>query len=129
MASRAIVVMVLLAGCGASTGSWSSGEPLECGPVVSNLFARSSSFVVQVWGDQLPELSKQLADLVARLAPVVERSCRDDRWSVELLACVDRLRVTDDPHKCNHLFTIDQAVGLGRRMTAVIMQRPRDVPR
>jgi hypothetical protein len=49
--------------------------------------------------------------VIETVKPVVVQSCEDDRWSSELLACMDRLTVTDDPHTCNHLFTQDQVVG------------------
>ena len=54
----------------------------------------------------------------------MEQSCREDRWSVELLGCLDGMTVTDDPHKCNHLFTIDQATSLSRRMLALMTRPP-----
>ncbi len=120
MPSRAIV-LALLVGCGATSGSSTSGRPLECGDVISNLFARSEAFAKQVWGDR-PVASSQLTGMIEAVKPVIVQSCRDDHWSVELLACLDRSAVTDDPHKCNHLFTNDQAVGLARRTIDAVMR-------
>jgi hypothetical protein len=120
---RAIVLSVLL-GCGATTGH-SSGQPLECGAVISNLLARSQAVVDQVWANQRFDPTKQLADALETVRPVIVESCRADRWSVDLLECLDGMAVTDDPHKCNHLFTTEQAVGLARRTIAVMTQRAR----
>ena len=127
MTPRVLVAIVLLAGCGAGAhgSSESTGSArLECGPVVASLFARSEAFVAQIWGGE-PELSRELTTVTSmldRLVPAVVSACRDDRWSGELLRCMDRIAVTDDPHKCNHLFTTDQAVGLARRLVPVMRE-------
>ncbi len=123
MTSRWLAVF-LLAGCGAASGSATRSSSLECDPVISNMFARSVGFVREVLRDQPPEMSKQLASTMDRIEPVLVQACREDRWSVELLGCLDGMTVTDDPHKCNHLFTEDQAVKLSRRMIAVVMRPP-----
>jgi hypothetical protein len=112
--------MLLLAACGATSGSSSSQRPVECGTVVSDLFARSNAVAMRIWGDLQPEVSKQLASMLDTITPVVIRSCRDDRWSPAVLECLAGMAVTDDPHKCNHLFTTDQAVGLTRRIVVVM---------
>jgi hypothetical protein len=129
MASREIgvaVVVMLLAGCGGASGSSSGGStsqgPLECGAVLSKAFANSKGFVTEVWGEQQPELAKQVDHVFESIKPVVIQSCRDVRWSDELLGCMDGLSVTDDPHKCDHLYTRDQAVGLAKRLMAAITQ-------
>jgi hypothetical protein len=114
-------ILLVLAGCGATTGT--SSPHRECSAVISSLFERSSTFVREVLGDRQP----QLTDVIARLTPAVVQSCRDDHWSGELLACMDGLQVTDDPHKCNHLFTHDQAVGVAKRVMVVVGQWTRDV--
>jgi hypothetical protein len=121
MASRALAVTTLLAACGATSGSSSSPHhPLECGPVIAGVLARSQAFASQIFAGRQPDPSQQVAQLIEKIEPVVIQSCRDDRWSLELLSCMDGFAVTDDPHKCNHLFTNDQAVALARRMVAVI---------
>jgi hypothetical protein len=122
MAWGSIVVCLVLAGCGATSGSSSSGRPLECGPVVSSLFDRSKAFAQQVFAGQPYDPSKPIADVIAAIEPVFVESCREDHWSDELLACMDGMQVKDDPHKCNHLITNDQAVALTRRMLAVMQK-------
>lgn len=62
---------------------------------------------------------------IEAVTPAYVQSCRDDHWSAELLGRMDAMQVTDDPHGCNHLFTNDQAVGLARRVMAVMTQRLR----
>jgi hypothetical protein len=79
--------------------------------------------MAEILSGQQPVLTKQLEDMLESIKPVIIQSCRDDRWSVDLLGCMDQLSVTDDPHKCNHLFTKDQAVGLARRFMAVMMPK------
>jgi hypothetical protein len=122
MASRSIVVILALAGCGATSRSGSSGRPLECHAVISSLLARSQAFASQVFGDRYPYQSRLVGDVIEAVTPAFVQSCRDDRWSAELLGCLDQMTVTDDPHKCNHLFTTDQAVGLARRTLTVMEQ-------
>jgi len=130
MAVRFGILCALVAGCGASTGSAARGGPLRCDPVVPDLVARSKAFAGQVLAGQQPELQTMLADLLQKATAVMVQSCQDDRWSPDLLACLDGMTVTDDPHKCNHLFTSDQAVGLARRMMAIFTTTtpPADAP-
>lgn len=123
MAPRPIIVILLFVGCGATSGSSSHGRPLECGAVISDLFARSKAFATQIWAGQQVDMSKQLAELIETVTPVVVQSCRDDHWSMELLGCMDEMTVTDDPHKCNHLMTGDQAVAMARRLMPVMTQQ------
>jgi hypothetical protein len=126
MVARALAVLVLAGGCGATSGSAATARPLECDAVISSLMARSEKFVAQVWAGQQLDVSVQLATVIERVKPVMIESCRRDRWSPELLACMDRLTVVDDPHKCNHLVTEDQAVALARRFVAVMSQPVND---
>jgi hypothetical protein len=91
--------------------------------VISSLLARSETFAKQVWGDRQPIPSQQLDAMIDRIKPPFVQSCRDDHWSEELLRCMDEMKVTDDPHKCNHLFTEDQMVALARRFMAVMSPR------
>jgi hypothetical protein len=120
MISRLGIALALAAGCGATSGSSSNGQPLGCDPVIPSLFHRSQAFAEQVWAGQRPELQTMLADMLQKVTAVMVQSCQQDRWSAELLGCLDGMTVTDDPHKCNHLFTQDQAVGLARRLMAVL---------
>jgi hypothetical protein len=119
MVARVGVVLVLVAGCGAAAGHSSTGHPLSCDPVIPSLFNRSQAFAAQVWGNERPELQATLADYIQKATVVTVQSCEQDRWSPEVLACLDEMTVTDDPHKCNSLFTAGEMLGLARRMMAV----------
>lgn len=113
--------IVLLAGCGASSGSAGPSHPLACGPVISSVFGRSAGFAHEVWQGQQPDVSKELDEMMKKIEPIVEQSCRDDGWSRDLLACIDDITATDDPHKCDRYFTHDQAVNMARRMLTALM--------
>jgi hypothetical protein len=125
MGARGSLVLLLLAGCGAASGTSSPGHPLECGPVITSLMARSKEFASQVMAGQQFDMSSQVNAVVDSYTPVLVQSCRQDHWSDELLACLDDMSVTDDPHKCNHYFTQDQAVALARRFLAAMTPRTR----
>jgi hypothetical protein len=123
MASRAVLLTLLLTGCATTSGSSAKSASLECGVVLPSLFARSKAVASQVLAGQPVEWTKPFEEMIEAVTPVAVQSCRDDRWSKALLGCMDGMTVTDDPHKCNHLFTSDQAVGFARRMMAMMNER------
>jgi hypothetical protein len=97
--------------------------PLDCAGVLTRAMDRSTGFAAQVWRGQQPVLYDQLATMMEKAKSVMVSACQDDHWSGDLLDCIDRMTVTDDPHKCNHLFTSDQAVDLTRRMMAMVLPK------
>jgi hypothetical protein len=121
---RWIVVMVLACAGGAPPPVPPSNHiagvaapvPRGCSDVVRDMLVRLMSTETpagRLWYPPLPLLERALA-----------ASCLEDRWSPQLIACIDKGMTDHELNRCEPLFTPEQS----KRMQARIEKLPRHHP-
>lgn len=67
-----------------------------------------------------PEMKKMAEDMANQMKPkmkaAMSKSCKDDKWSADMLKCMDDAKTMDEMEKCEKMLTPDQKKNMDKAM-------------
>ena len=84
----------------------------DCDSAVSNAIDRSMAEEMKAGGDMPPEMKKQAEEMMKAVVPKIKsamiKSCKDDKWSDEVLKCMNDAKTKADFDGCENKLTPQQ---------------------
>lgn len=98
----------------AACGSKASVEPAACTDAVAHAQAVSEK---SMQSGLNPKLADRMTAMMAAATAAMTRTCQADKWSPEVLACLEAAKTSPDLASCEKLLTQEQSARLTKAVT------------
>jgi hypothetical protein len=125
IALLAALSLVAFAGCKKKGGDCDS----TINAAIDRMIEQQKHEMVNVGGDKLTPEQRKLAEdnaneVAAKLKAAMTKSCKDDKWSADMLKCMDDVKSMQDMERCDAKLTPEQKTNSKKAMGMGDMEKP-----